>query len=57
MELKELKRVRVVLVETKFSGNIGLVARVMKNLGFEDLRLVKQSRAESGGVCAGNIWQ
>jgi len=45
MELKELKRVRVVLVETKFSGNIGLVARVMKNLGFEDLRLVKP-RAE-----------
>jgi TrmH family RNA methyltransferase len=43
--MKALNDVRVVLVESKFSGNIGLVARVMKNLGFSDLRLVRP-RAE-----------
>lgn len=30
----------VVLVEPRFSGNIGLVARVMKNFGVSDLRIV-----------------
>jgi len=44
-ELKALENVRVVLIETKYSGNIGLTARVMKNLGFFDLRLVRP-RAE-----------
>jgi len=43
--LKALEDVRVVLIESKFSGNIGMVARVMKNLGFFDLRLVRP-RAE-----------
>ena len=35
----------MVLVEPKFSGNLGLVARIMKNLGFSELRLVRP-RAE-----------
>jgi len=34
------KRVRVVLVQPKYSGNIGSVARAMKNFGFSDLTLV-----------------
>lgn len=40
-----LERIRIVLVETKYSGNIGLVARVMKNFGVKDLWLVNP-RAE-----------
>jgi TrmH family RNA methyltransferase len=44
-DLKALENVRVVLIESKYSGNIGLTARVMKNLGFADLRLVRP-RAE-----------
>lgn len=32
--------IKVILVEPKFSGNIGAVARVMKNFGFSDLVLV-----------------
>ncbi len=35
-----LANLRVVLVGTKFPGNIGSVARSMKNTGVEDLRLV-----------------
>jgi len=45
LELKTLENARVVLLESKYSGNIGLTARVMKNLGFFDLRLVRP-RAE-----------
>jgi TrmH family RNA methyltransferase len=33
-------RVRVVLVEPKYEGNVGAVARTMKNFGIEDLVLV-----------------
>ena len=43
--MKRLENLRVVLVETKFPGNIGSAARAMKNTGFSDLRLVKP-RAE-----------
>jgi len=32
---------RIVLVEPKYEGNIGSVARVMKNFGFKELVLVK----------------
>ncbi|MEM2933356.1 MAG: RNA methyltransferase [Methanocellales archaeon] len=32
---------RVILVEPKYEGNIGSIARVMKNFGFEELVLVK----------------
>jgi len=34
------RRVRVILVQPKYSGNIGSVARAMKNFGFSDLTLV-----------------
>lgn len=34
-------RVRTVLVETKFPGNIGQAARVLRNLGFDRLILVR----------------
>ncbi len=35
------RRFRVVLVEPKFAGNLGLVARAMSTAGFSDLRLVR----------------
>ncbi len=34
-------RVRIVLVETSHAGNIGAVARAMKNMGLDDLALVR----------------
>lgn len=37
----ELARFRVVLVEPKYAGNLGLVARAMASAGFSDLRLVR----------------
>lgn len=39
-----LERIRIVLVETVHSGNIGGVARAMKNMGLRDLRLVAPQR-------------
>ena len=44
----------VVLVEPKGAGNIGSVARVMKNFGFDELRLV-QPRASHLGAEARNM--
>ena len=44
----------VVLVEPKGAGNIGSVARVMKNFGFGELRLV-QPRASHLGAEARNM--
>ena len=38
-------RTRVVLVGSRFSGNIGAAARAMNNFGFRDLRLA-EPRAE-----------
>jgi tRNA C32,U32 (ribose-2'-O)-methylase TrmJ len=32
-----MARFRVVLVDPKFEGNVGAVARVMANFGFEEL--------------------
>lgn len=40
-------KIRVVLVEPEHDGNIGLIARSMKNFGYEDLWIVKP-RAELG---------
>lgn len=42
-----LKNIRVVLVQPKGSGNIGSVARAMKNTGLEDLAIVGRSRTQS----------
>ena len=42
-----LKKIRVVLVRPKGSGNIGSVARAMKNTGLRDLALVGGGRTES----------
>jgi len=39
-ELPSLNRIRVVLVETSHPGNIGAVARAMKNMGLTELVLV-----------------
>lgn len=41
MEIALLSRIRIVLVETTHPGNIGGVARAMKNMGLSDLALVK----------------
>ena len=37
------KRISIVLVRPQFDGNIGAVARSMKNFGFSDLRIVGRS--------------
>ncbi len=42
-----LKNIRIVLVRPKGSGNIGSVARAMKNMGLQDLALVGGGRIES----------
>lgn len=42
-----LENIRVVLVEPKGSGNIGSVARAMKNMGLRDLVLVGGGRTQS----------
>ncbi|HVR37859.1 MAG TPA: RNA methyltransferase [Thermoanaerobaculia bacterium] len=35
-----MPKLRIVLVEPREAGNVGAVARVMKNFGFDDLRIV-----------------
>ncbi len=42
-----LQNIRVVLVEPKGSGNIGSVARAMKNTGLRDLAIVGKARTQS----------
>ncbi|MGH7829297.1 MAG: RNA methyltransferase [Candidatus Binatia bacterium] len=42
-----LSNIRIVLVQTKGSGNIGSVARAMKNMGLNDLALVGGGRTKS----------
>ena len=44
IRVKELKGIRIVLVEPASSGNIGAVARVMKNTGLSDLTLINPKR-------------
>ncbi len=44
MSLTALSNICVVLVETTHPGNIGGVARAMKNMGLSDLRLVSPKR-------------
>ncbi len=42
-----LENIRIVLVEPKGSGNIGSVARAMKNMGVKDLAIVGGARTKS----------
>ncbi len=52
------ERVSVVLVETSHSGNIGAVARAMRNMGIANLRLVKPKdfpSDEAGARAAGAL--
>ena len=42
-----LENIRIVLVEPKGSGNIGSVARAMKNMGLKDLAIVGGGRTKS----------
>ncbi len=44
-------RVSVILVEPKFTGNIGAVARVMKNFGFTDLILIDPTELDDEALC------
>ncbi|MDQ1262286.1 MAG: tRNA/rRNA methyltransferase, partial [Euryarchaeota archaeon] len=39
-------KLRVVLVEPLYEGNVGSVARAMKNFGFHDLALVNPCKIE-----------
>jgi tRNA/rRNA methyltransferase len=55
-----LDRARIVLVRPKSAGNVGAVARVMKNFGLSDLRLVapgrvRESRAVVRSVHAADV--
>jgi tRNA/rRNA methyltransferase len=43
-------RLRVVLVDPRYEGNVGSVARVMKNFGFHDLVLVNPCKIEDFGL-------
>lgn len=42
-----LENIRIVLVEPKGSGNVGSVARAMKNMGLDDLAIVGKARTKS----------
>ncbi|MDM7934954.1 MAG: TrmH family RNA methyltransferase, partial [Methanothrix sp.] len=42
-------RLRVVLVEPMYDGNVGSVARAMKNFGFHDLVLVNPCKIDDFG--------
>ncbi len=44
-------RTSIVLVEPKFTGNIGAVSRVMKNFGFYDLVLINPPRLDDEAFC------
>ena len=43
-------KLRVVLVEPMYEGNVGSVARVMKNFGFHDLVMVNPCKIEDFGL-------
>ena len=43
-------RLRIVLVEPLYEGNVGSVARAMKNFGFSELVLVKPCKIEDFGL-------
>lgn len=52
MSRKHLDHIRVVLVEPKQSGNIGAVARAMKNMGLSRLYLVNPGEHTNGAARA-----
>lgn len=45
-----MKNFSVVLVEPRYSGNVGSIARVMKNFGFSDLILVNPPEMDKDAV-------
>lgn len=47
-----LTNIKIILVETSHSGNIGGVARAMKNMSFSQLRLVKPKNFPSADATA-----
>jgi len=47
-----LAHIRIVLVRSKNSGNVGSVARAMKNMGLVDLRLVAPRRYRPAAAAA-----
>lgn len=50
-KLKEISgKVSVILVHPKYQGNIGAIARLMKNSGLTDLRLVTNNEIENEAV-------
>ena len=42
-----MQSVRVIIVEPKNAGNLGAIARLMKNFGLEDLTVVNINRMPS----------
>ncbi len=42
-----LENIRIVLVRPRGSGNIGSVARAMKNMGLKNLAIVGKGRTQS----------
>jgi tRNA/rRNA methyltransferase len=45
-ESKLRERVSIILVEPQSPGNVGMVCRAMKNMGFRDLRIVRGCRTD-----------
>ncbi|MDP8217486.1 MAG: RNA methyltransferase [Candidatus Theseobacter exili] len=48
MNKELLRKINIILVEPRYQGNIGSVARAMKNMGLEKLILVNPSKGDSG---------
>lgn len=46
-----MTNISVILVEPKFTGNIGAVSRVMKNFGFNDLVLINPPQLDDEAYC------
>ena len=54
---EESRRERaIVLIEPKFSKNVGSVARAMSNFGYSDLRLVAPRQYDEEAACVTACW-